>query len=104
MEFNGTKNWRIRHDSPNDPDSFFFVEADLGKDGHYPRIEVMQEDFGDHNGYDRATRMADAKLIISAPLLLDALEICFKSLCTYGDHPIIAKQVINALNTAKGIS
>lgn len=98
---NPTKNWRIRYAEPNDPESFFFVEADLEKDGHYPRIEVMQEDFGDHNGYDRETRLADANLIVAAPKLLEALKVCFKSLSTYGSHPIIEQQVKHALYLAE---
>lgn len=69
-----TKNWRIR--TPDGvPDGFFFIEADLENPGkHYPRLEVMQEDYGRHNGYDRNTRMADAKLIVAAPDLLKACE------------------------------
>lgn len=51
MKFKGTKNWRIRYADPNDEGSFFFIEADLEKEGFYPRIEVLQEDYGDHNGY-----------------------------------------------------
>lgn len=69
-----TKNWRIRLTDPNDEKGFFFVEADLLKEGHYPRVEVMQEDYGDHNGYDHETRMADAKLIVAAPKLLQTLK------------------------------
>lgn len=38
---------------------------------------------------------ANAKLIAAAPELLEALEVCYKSLCTYGRHPIIDKQVEN---------
>ncbi|MDD5013580.1 MAG: hypothetical protein PHW73_00575 [Atribacterota bacterium] len=33
--------------------------------------------------------------------LLDALKVCFASLCTYGSHPIIEKQVNEAIQQAK---
>ena len=68
-----TENWRIRQ--PND--NMFFIEADLPnaeQNGHYPRVEVMQEDYGDHNGYTDEIRMADAKLIVSAPKMREAIN------------------------------
>jgi hypothetical protein len=67
-----TKNWIIRQ--PNE--DMFFIEADLPdaeKNGHYPRVEVMQEDYGDHNGYTDAIRMEDAKLIVLAPKMKEAI-------------------------------
>ena len=67
-----TKNWRIKHLDEN----MFFIEADLPdaeKNGHYPRVEVMQEDFGDHNGYTDDMRMENAKLIVSAPAMKEAI-------------------------------
>ena len=70
-----TKNWRIRKIG-DDKSDIFFIEADLvdaEKNGHYPRVEVMQEDYGDHNGYTYDARMADAKLIISAPIMKDTI-------------------------------
>ena len=68
-----TSNWRIRQ--PND--NMFFIEADLPnaeQNGHYPRVEVMQEDYGDHNGYTDAIRMEDAKLIVLAPKMKEAIN------------------------------
>ena len=92
MDFKGTKNWRIRYADPQDLDSFFFIEADLEKEGFYPRIEVMQEDFGEHNGYDKEIRLADAKLIIAAPKMLDFIDKITRQSedvgrkgCYYGD-------------------
>jgi hypothetical protein len=32
--------------------------------------------------------------------LLEALKVCYKSLCTYGNHPIIEKQVNQAIKKA----
>lgn len=78
-KFKGTENWEIREEG-----EFFFIQGYLpgakGKDifempaGHYPRIEVMQEDFGDHNGYTEELRRYDALLISKAPELLKMLE------------------------------
>ncbi len=70
-----TENWRIRK-VDNEEDGFFFIEADLKdaeKNGHYSRVEVMQEDFGDHNGYTRQARLEDAELIILAPRMKEAI-------------------------------
>lgn len=44
--------------------------------------------------------LANAKLIASAPDLLEALEVCYASLCTYGRHPLIEKQVNEAIKKA----
>jgi len=68
---NTTKNWRIR----DIDEHMFFVEADLPnaeENGHYPRIEVMMEDFGDHNGYTREFRRSDAELIVDANLTIQS--------------------------------
>lgn len=43
---------------------------------------------------------ANAKLISAAPELLEALQVCYRSLLTYGSHPIIEKQVEKALKKA----
>lgn len=43
---------------------------------------------------------ANAKLIAAAPELLEALEVCYASLCTYGRHPLIEKQVKSAIKKA----
>lgn len=70
------KNWRIRRATP-EIDSFFFIEGDLPnaeENGHYPRVEVMQEDYGDHNGYTSVIRMEDAKLIVAAPKMKEAIN------------------------------
>ncbi|PVH26975.1 hypothetical protein [Sphingobacterium corticibacter] len=72
MEFKGTKNWRIRRS-----DGFFFIEADLPnaeQNGNYPRIEVMQEDYGDHNGYTEEIRSYDAQLISKSQQMLDFIN------------------------------
>lgn len=45
---------------------------------------------------------ANQSLISASPDLLEALKVCYKSLCTYGSHPIIEKQVENAIRKAEG--
>lgn len=50
-----------------------------------------------------SSKRAKVNLIVAAPELLDALKVCYKSLCTYGSHPIIEKQVENALRKAEGV-
>jgi hypothetical protein len=40
---------------------------------------------------------SNAKLVSSAPDLLEALRVCYASLCTYGSHPIIEQQVEKAI-------
>lgn len=67
-----TQNWRIR----TIDDDNFFIEADLPKpycDNHYPRVELMQDDYGDHNGYTNEMRTDDATLIVKAPKMQDAI-------------------------------
>ena len=44
--------------------------------------------------------ISNTKLIATAPELLDALRVCYASLSTYGPHPIIEKQVENAIKKA----
>lgn len=74
-----TKNWRIREIN----ESMFFIEADLPnaeENGHYPRVEVMQEDYGEHNGYTDEIRMNDAKLIVKAPKMQEVINDVLKVL------------------------
>jgi len=50
---------------------------------HYG-TEIMMEDFGEHNGYPREQKLADAKLISAAPELLDA---CMATKAFFDDMP-----------------
>jgi hypothetical protein len=68
--------WKVRFmGGKDDGENMFFVEA---KNNNKPQlgygIEILGEDFGDHNGYTRMQRLADAKLIAQAPNLLHALQ------------------------------
>lgn len=63
--------WNIRFFRDAEPSMGFFVQA---ANNNMPNIgygiEIMQEDFGDHNGYPLEQRLADAILIAGAPDLL----------------------------------
>lgn len=55
--------------------------------------------FSEDNIYIQETD-ANAKLIASAPQLLEALIVCYTSLKTYGSHPIIDAQVLHTITLA----
>ena len=46
------------------------------------------------------TIIANSKLMAAAPELLEALQTCWKSLQTYGEHPIIKIEVESAIKKA----
>jgi hypothetical protein len=50
----------------------------------------------------REKQRANAHLIAAAPELLAALEICWNSLKTYGNHPLIKMKVEAAIDKATG--
>ena len=103
MEFKGTHNWRLRKVN----DGFFFIEADLPnalENGHYPRLEVMQEDFGGHNGYTQESRMVDAQLIAHAPKMLEMLikikeKLANSDMPDYDDYEDIESLIKSATET-----
>jgi len=68
--------WKVRFFREDDPEAGFFVEA---ANNNKPElgygIEIMMEDFGDHNGYTLEQRLADAKLIAASPKMLKAIEL-----------------------------
>lgn len=67
-EFKGTKGeWYIQEMNGD-----FWVKSDSNDVVHYG-TDIMCDDFGEHNGYPEAQRMADAKLIAAAPELLNVL-------------------------------
>lgn len=68
--------WKVRFmGGPDDGENDFFVEA---KNNNKPElgygIEILGDDYGDHNGYPREQRLADAQLIACAPEMLEALK------------------------------
>jgi hypothetical protein len=74
MEFKGTPGpWRIQFMDPENPEeSDFWVKSDHNPVVHYG-TDIMAEDFGEHNGYPREQRLADAHLIAASQDLLQML-------------------------------
>ncbi len=99
MEFKGTEDWRIRTH-----EEMFFIEANLPKaekNGFYPRLEVMQEDFGEHNGYTKELRMYDALLIANSPELLKSLKLLishYEDVINGDFSPFSLRQAIDSAN------
>ena len=62
-------------------------------------VIICSVNYNDSVLFEQATD--NAKLIAIAPELLEALKVCYASLCTYGSHPIIEKHVENVLTRAK---
>ena len=88
-EFKGTKGtWRIvKVDSIKGE---IFITCDT-----IPIVSIAINDYVYENEAE-----ANAKLISAAPDLLEALKVCYTSLCTYGKHPTIENQVENAIKKA----
>lgn len=57
----------------DDGDCDFFVHAQNGVLSY--GTEIMMDDFGEHNGYPRDQRLADATLISCAPMLVLNLDV-----------------------------
>lgn len=66
--------WKVRFFRKEEPDRGFFIEAKNPNLTVGHNIEIMGEDFGDHNGYTLDMRLADACLIAAAPDLLAACK------------------------------
>ena len=71
--------WKVRffgNANKDDGENMFFVEApNLNMPNLGYGIEILGDDFGDHNGYPREQRLSDAKLIAVAPEMLNLLKI-----------------------------
>ena len=83
-----------------------WVISETYLDGCFSTVITKETATGERNiicdiwDMDTEEGRANAKLIAAAPDLLKALEVCYASLSTYGDHPLIEKRVKAALNKA----
>lgn len=88
--------WKVRYLQPENPDSDFFVEA---KNNNRPDlgygIEILQDDFGDHNGYPTSQREADARLIAAAPDMYKFIKGIAEG---YHPDPAYAQSLLNSIN------
>ena len=78
-EFKGTTGkWEVRFMNPNgcntdNGECDMFIEAQEPK-SNIGKIEVLMEDFGEHSGYPREQKLADAKAIAQVPEMVKLLE------------------------------
>ena len=69
-EFKGTPfPWRIEFMGDGD----FWVKSDYNSTTYYG-TDILADDYGEHNGYTRDQRMADASLISKSPELLEQCQ------------------------------
>lgn len=100
--------WKVRFWN-DDQDSDFFVEAPSRGFPH--NIEIMGDDYGEHNGYPREQRLADATLIALAGNLaqkysLEKLEAAVERLrkawdsAIEGEMPLAVDDFLTAITPA----
>lgn len=75
-------NWAVRFLGGEDTgDNDFFVEApNLNKPELGYGIGILMDDYGNHNGYPREQRLADAKAISAIPEMIEALQLVIGSM------------------------
>lgn len=92
-------NWYVKFMHEDDPDSDFWVKSDVNPKVHYG-TDIMCDDYGEHNGYPREQRLADAKLIAAAPELLAACFMAREELVLGGDWANATMIINNAIKKA----
>lgn len=60
----------MTYDEQDDGECDVFIEAEEGK-SQIGKIEIMMEDFGEHSGYPREQKLADAHFIVEAKKVFD---------------------------------
>ena len=97
------QDWKIRFMNPDgsgkdNGECDFFIEAKEPK-SQVGKIEVMMEDFGEHSGYPREQKLADAKAIVQVSALVQIAEMFFDNMKSRGEQDSIAyKLTLNTLN------
>ena len=71
--------WYIQFMNRDDEESDFWVKSDENPVVHYG-TDIMAEDYGEHNGYPREQRLADAKLIAASPKMYEMIHDCLETL------------------------
>jgi hypothetical protein len=99
--------WKLRFFADKDDgECDFFVEApNLNKPNLGYGIEIMQDDYGEHNGYPREQRLADAKLIAASPEMLEALceaKRMYEELQPAGGWQGVYEQITSVIKKAIG--
>jgi hypothetical protein len=94
--------WTLRYmtrDGKNDGECDFFIEAKEPKN-HIGKIEIMMEDFGEHTGYPRAQKLADAKLIGESKKLRQFAEMLYDYWSSQNEKPFLLKSLKETLEAA----
>ena len=75
-KFKGTQGiWEVRYmngTNTDDGECDIFVESPEPKN-HIGKIEILMDDFGEHSGYPREQKLADAKAIQMVPEMVELL-------------------------------
>lgn len=69
-------------------------------DGGYKHIANCSFDYKSQENLE--LNHSNARLISASPDMYEALKTCYKSLCTYGRHPIIENMVEKILAKVEG--
>lgn len=97
-------NWYVKFMDEKDPNSDFWVKSNENSKVCYG-TDIMCDDYGEHNGYPREQRLADAKLIAAAPDLLEALleaRRMYETIEPAGGWQGVYEQIGNAIRKAVG--
>jgi len=71
--------WYIQFMEKDNPESDFWVKSDINPVVHYG-TDILAEDYGEHNGYPREQRLADAKLVAASPKMFGVLNDCIETM------------------------
>lgn len=96
--------WYVKFMHPDEEDSDFWVKSDVNSKVHYG-TDIMAEDYGEHDGYPREQRLADAALIADAGNVAQSCGLLPSELLRQRDelkealHEIYMANLISSLPT-----